>query len=61
MKIYLSKLGLKKITEGHGSFLKGKDDNSLVIEKLKILPLICYEIIFPDLIQKSDINTNLNR
>ena len=26
---------------------------------LKILPLICYEIIFPNLIQKFDINTNL--
>ena len=55
----LSKLGLKKITEGHGSFLKGEDDNSLVIEKIRILPLICYEIIFPNLIQKFDINTNL--
>ena len=55
----LSKLGLKKITEGHGSFLKGQDDNSLVVNRIRILPLICYEIIFPDLIQKSDINTNL--
>ena len=27
--------------------------------KLNILPLICYEVIFPDLIQKSDENTNL--
>ena len=50
----VSKLGLKKITEGHGSFLKGENNNSLVIESIKILPLICYEIIFPDLIQKSD-------
>jgi len=55
----VSKLGLKKITEGHGSFLKGENNNSLEIERIKILPLICYEIIFPDLIQKSDINTNL--
>jgi len=55
----VSKLGLKKITEGHGSFLKGENNNSLVIEGIKILPLICYEIIFPDLIQKSDTNTNL--
>ena len=38
----------------------GKEDNNLLIEKLNILPLICYEIIFPDLIiQKSDIDTNL--
>ena len=55
----VSKLGLKKITEGHGSFLKGENNNSLVIKGIKILPLICYEIIFPDLIQKSDTNTNL--
>tara|TARA_B100001564_G_scaffold340842_1_gene334879 strand:- start:850 stop:2409 length:1560 start_codon:yes stop_codon:yes gene_type:complete len=55
----LNNFGLKKITEGHGSFLKGQDDNNLVIEKLNILPLICYEIIFPNLIHKSEINTNL--
>jgi len=55
----LNSIGLKKITEGHGSFLKGQKDNNLVIEKLNILPLICYEIIFPNLIQKSDTDTNL--
>ena len=55
----LKKLGLKKITEGHGSYLKGIEDNNLIIENLNILPLICYEIIFTDLIQKSDENTNL--
>jgi len=55
----LNSFGLKKITEGHGSFLKGQKDNNLIIEKLNILPLICYEIIFPNLIQKSNINTNL--
>ena len=55
----LNNFGLKKITEGHGSFLKGQEDNNLIIEKLNILPLICYEIIFPNLIQKSEIDTNL--
>ena len=55
----LNNFGLKKITEGHGSFLKGDTDNNLEIDKLSILPLICYEIIFTDLIQKSDENTNL--
>ena len=55
----LNKFGLKKITEGHGSFLKGNTNSSLIFEKLNILPLICYEIIFPDLIQKSDTNINL--
>ena len=56
---FLNKLGLKKITEGHGSFLKGDKNNNLIIEKLNILPLICYEVIFTDLIQKSSKDTNL--
>ena len=55
----LNKFGLKKITEGHGSFLKGQDENNLIIDKLNILPLICYEVIFSDLVQKSNENTNL--
>ncbi len=55
----LNNFGLKKITEGHGSFLKGQVDDNLIIEKISILPLICYEIIFPNLIQKSDNGTNL--
>ena len=33
--------------------------NNLKIDKLNILPLICYETIFTELIQKSNINTNL--
>jgi len=48
---FLSKLGLKKITEGHGSFSKGFRSDIFLLEKLKILPLICYEIIFPELSQ----------
>ena len=55
----LKKIGLKKITEGYGSFLKGKNQKNLVIKNLNILPLICYEIIFTKFIQKSDENTNL--
>ena len=55
----LNKFGFKKITEGHGSFLKGKNNDNLLIDKLNILPLICYEVIFTDLIQKSNRNTNL--
>ena len=50
---------MKKITEGHGSFLKGQKNNNLLIDKLSILPLICYEVIFSDLIKKSDNSTNL--
>ena len=55
----LNNLGIKKITEGHGSFLKGGKQRNLVIENLNILPMICYEIIFTKLIQKADLNTNL--
>ncbi len=55
----LNKFGLKKITEGHGSFLKGGIQKNLIIENLNILPLICYEIIFTHLVQSSSLNTNL--
>ena len=55
----LSKFGLKKITEGHGSFLKGYSNKNIIIGKINILPLICYEIIFTNLIKKSDSETNL--
>ncbi len=55
----LTKLGLKKITEGHGSFLKGSRQNNLVINELSIFPLICYEIIFTNLIRLSEESTNL--
>ncbi len=55
----LRRFGLKKITEGYGSFLKGNNQKNLVFEELNILPLICYETIFTELIQKSDKETNL--
>ena len=56
---FLNKLGLKKITQGHGSFLKGEKQENTVIDDLNILILICYEIIFPDLIQNASKETNL--
>ncbi len=56
---FLNRFGLKKITEGHGSFLRGKIQNNIVIDNLNILPLICYEIIFPNFVQSSDADTNL--
>ena len=56
---FLNNFGLKKITEGHGSFLRGNKNNNLLIDNLNILPLICYEVIFTDLVQKSNIDTNL--
>jgi|TARA_B100001093_G_scaffold418130_1_gene409278 apolipoprotein N-acyltransferase len=45
----LNELGLKKITEGYGSFSKGVGSNIFKMDNLKMLPLICYEIIFPKL------------
>ncbi len=56
---FFNNFGLKKITEGHGSFLKGGQQSNLIINDLNILPLICYEIIFTELIQKSHQNTNI--
>ena len=55
----LNSFGLKKITEGYGSFVRGNKNNNLKVGELNILPLICYEVIFTELVQKSDINTNL--
>ena len=46
---FLYKLGLKKITEGYGSFSRGFSSDVFVLNNFKILPLICYEIIFPEL------------
>ena len=37
----MNKFGFKKITEGHGSFLRGNNQNNLIYENLNILPLIC--------------------
>jgi apolipoprotein N-acyltransferase len=44
-----SKIGLKKITEGYGSFSRGSNNDVFLLDNFKILPLICYEIIFPEL------------
>jgi apolipoprotein N-acyltransferase len=48
----LSKFELKKITEGYGSFSRGTNSNLFTLGNLKMLPLICYEIIFPELSQR---------
>ena len=55
----LSNFGLRKITEGHSSFSTGDSQKNFIFNKTNILPLICYEIIFPELIQKSEKETNL--
>ena len=59
MESLLKKLGLKKITQGHSSFSKGSTQKNILLNNINILPLICYEIIFPELVQKADDNTNL--
>ena len=55
----LEKVGLKKITEGFGSFSKGSSNGTFFYDDLNIIPLICYEIIFPELIQKINLKNNL--
>ncbi len=55
----LKKLGLKKITEGYGNFSNGNKQKNFSLNKINILPLICYEIIFPELAQSTNYKTNL--
>ena len=55
----LNQYGLKKITQGYDSFAKGKKQENIKFNNLNLLTLICYEIIFPELIQKSSEKTNL--
>jgi apolipoprotein N-acyltransferase len=56
---YLEKLGIKKITQGYGSFSKGENQKNFKYKDLNILPVICYEIIFTEIFQKSNSNFNL--
>ncbi len=56
---FLNNFGVKKITEGYGSFLNGEINKNIIMDNFNILPLICYEIIFTSLIQKSKAETNL--
>ena len=56
---FLNSIGFKKITEGHGSYSRGNKQKNLKINKMNILPLICYEVIFTDFVQKSNADTNL--
>ena len=56
---FLNNFGLKKITEGHGSFQKGTEKINIKMNKLNFLPLICYEVIFTSIIQQASYDTNL--
>ncbi|MDB9760814.1 apolipoprotein N-acyltransferase [Pelagibacteraceae bacterium] len=48
---FLTNLGLKKITQGLGSFTRGENIKIFTLDTLKLLPLICYEVIFSELSQ----------
>jgi len=54
----LSKIGLKTITNNYQSFSRGDERNIIEIivdnQSLKVLPLICYEIIYSGKIFKND-------
>ena len=55
---FLSKFGLKKITQGYNSFSPGNLRNLINLndkfDNKKILPLICYEIIYSGRIKRKD-------
>jgi len=51
---FFKKIGFKKITEGFGSFSEGDMHNVFDYEDTKIVPLICYEIIFPELLSQKN-------
>ena len=57
----IKKIGFKTITRGYSSFTQEKNLKTLDIDNYKILPLICYEIIFPELIQKIDKTKSYNK
>ena len=60
---YLQKIGLKKITFGYKSFSRGKQRDVINVKNkfydFKLLPLICYEIIYPGKINTKKQNTDL--
>ena len=57
----LNKTGIKKITHGYGSFSRGSKQKNFYVNQSIILPLICYEIIFTELVQKAeDFNIIIN-
>ena len=50
-------MGFKKITFGYNSFTKGKYRNVMKINDIKLLPIICYEMIYSEgLISKNKIS-----
>ena len=49
---FLSKFGLKKITQGYQSFSSAKKRNLITLNNINFLPLICYEIIYSGNLKK---------
>ena len=55
---FFKNFGLQQISRGYGSFSKGGKQQNLIIYDYKILPLICYEIIFPEMTQNKNNEVN---
>ncbi len=55
---FFKNFGLQQISRGYGSFSKGGKQQNLIIYDYKILPLICYEIIFPEMTQNKNDEVN---
>ena len=55
---FFNNFGLQQISRGYGSFSKGGKQQNLIIYDYKILPLICYEIIFPEITQNKNNEVN---
>ena len=55
---FFTKFGLKKITRGYNSFSSGTKREIMnlgnIFDKKSIIPLICYEIIYPGKIKKNN-------
>ena len=52
----LTNFGLKKITQGYQSFSFSDERDLISLYNIKILPLICYEIIYSGKIKKNNLN-----
>jgi len=50
---FFNKFGLKKITQGYGSFSKDNERKIININNINFVPLICYEIIYSGKINKN--------
>jgi len=55
---FLTKFGLKKITQGYNAFSSGDDRKIITLNKnfnnKLILPIVCYEIIYPGQLKKKN-------